>query len=654
MSPNGMVAAKGLTALGLLWGVASARAGAAVIGQLTDPAQPAEAGYVDILSAFVEQDGGLLTFVIETRGDIPTSVPGPEEHITFIWLVDADNDPATGQPHEQVGSEFNVRAVISPLYGGGFVDVTGGMPGGGTGGMVIAGNQVRITVGLGQIANPATFHWSCDAWHAINNVGVTANHETAAAAANTLPYTAPARVTVLTPLLMLSPAGPATAQLQIEIRDAAGNLQPTVNYHLDFQSSNEAVASVNASGLVTAHAVPVQFNDTPAVEVRADGIAADSVAIIRVTGSDLELTHQSFAGRDVSFYLPPIIEGVDLAGIMTQYQVVQATDQAYAAQRRLTGVAPFNGGLQHLVLDITNDPATVPCGISGNPIRLGWEFGKPVHNSCFIINAPEARTPQWGVFFHEMGHNFTWPAWSFGEFCSAPSSQNGTYSEGLATLCGLWSHEQLMSCPAGLRPEVTMEIDGRFAGDRAYFLESLAEYQDAGAHYAGMDANVLDGILIELRDIYGLQVWFDLFSTFTPSSEPLPCSLDTEAKQATWIVAAASVTAGDDLRGLFAEEYGFPIDDDAWPEILAAVEARIAARPWLPSVPADFDCDQDVDLDDFGHFQTCASGPSIPQRDANCTNADLDGDGDVDQEDFGVFQRCYSGSGQVSAAACPD
>jgi hypothetical protein len=59
-------------------------------------------------------------------------------------------------------------------------------------------------------------------------------------------------------------------------------------------------------------------------------------------------------------------------------------------------------------------------------------------------------------------------------------------------------------------------------------------------------------------------------------------------------------------------------------------------------------------LDDFGHFQACASGPSIPQRDANCTNADLDGDGDVDQEDFGVFQRCYSGSGQVSAAACPD
>ena len=42
--------------------------------------------------------------------------------------VDADRNGTTGQPHGTLGSEFNVRAVVSELYGGGWVDVTGSLP----------------------------------------------------------------------------------------------------------------------------------------------------------------------------------------------------------------------------------------------------------------------------------------------------------------------------------------------------------------------------------------------------------------------------------------------------------------------------------------------------------------------------------------------
>lgn len=69
-------------------------------------------------------------------------------------------------------------------------------------------------------------------------------------------------------------------------------------------------------------------------------------------------------------------------------------------------------------------------------------------------------------------------------------------------------------------------------------------------------------------------------------------------------------------------------------------------------VPADFNCDADVDLDDFGHFQACGSGAEIPQSAPECLNADLDGDGDVDQDDFGVFQRCFSGSDHPADPGC--
>jgi len=68
--------------------------------------------------------------------------------------------------------------------------------------------------------------------------------------------------------------------------------------------------------------------------------------------------------------------------------------------------------------------------------------------------------------------------------------------------------------------------------------------------------------------------------------------------------------------------------------------------------PADFDQDGDVDDDDYGHFEACASGPAIEQNDPSCEDADLDGDSDVDQSDFGVFQRCISGPDKLANPAC--
>lgn len=60
------------------------------------------------------------------------------------------------------------------------------------------------------------------------------------------------------------------------------------------------------------------------------------------------------------------------------------------------------------------------------------------------------------------------------------------------------------------------------------------------------------------------------------------------------------------------------------------------------SAPADFDQDGRVDSSDLGLFQSCGSGPMIPQTEPDCAPTDLDGDGDVDQLDFGIFQQCYS------------
>ena len=163
-----------------------------------------------------------------------------------------------------------------------------------------------------------------------------------------------------------------------------------------------------------------------------------------------------------------------------------------------------------------------------------------------------------------------------------------------------------------------------------------------GANYDQVSVEVICDIFWDLYDDYGAKVWFDFFGTFTPVDEPLPVTLDTAAKQATWVVAAASATAGQDLRTLFAGTYGFPIDNDAWPAILAAVQTRIAARSWSSPGNGDFDCDGDVDLVDLAHMVACLNGPGQPYGTSGCRVADFDNDQDVDMSDVAVFQSSFS------------
>ena len=81
-----------------------------------------------------------------------------------------------------------------------------------------------------------------------------------------------------------------------------------------------------------------------------------------------------------------------------------------------------------------------------------------------------------------------------------------------------------------------------------------------------------------------------------------------------------------------------PFPDE--PALIADVVFDSLRACW-PSF-GDFDGDCDVDQDDFGVFQACASGPAVPLA-PGCEGFDVDGDDDVDQADFGQFQVMITG-----------
>ncbi len=78
-------------------------------------------------------------------------------------------------------------------------------------------------------------------------------------------------------------------------------------------------------------------------------------------------------------------------------------------------------------------------------------------------------------------------------------------------------------------------------------------------------------------------------------------------------------------------------------------------EPWSFRTAAyrgDLDLDWDVDLDDFGRFQRCYSGPGVVQSAAGCEAARIDPDDDVDPVDFFMFQGCMSGTGFLPDSGC--
>jgi hypothetical protein len=105
-------------------------------------------------------------------------------------------------------------------------------------------------------------------------------------------------------------------------------------------------------------------------------------------------------------------------------------------------------------------------------------------------------------------------------------------------------------------------------------------------------------------------------------------------------------TCGGDIDGDFV-----PTACDACPGTARGALVDSDGCP-LP-IFGDGNRDGDVDLDDFGAFQLCASGPMIAKP-AGCDGFDYEPDGDVDQDDFGAFQRCYSGTGWAADLACDD
>ncbi len=410
------------------------------------------------------------------------------------------------------------------------------------------------------------------------------------------------RFRVAPPILLLSPVDQPTGALTIHALNADGTPVDLGSHAIGF-TGGSFVASVDAGGAVTAHAPPVSFGDSPYFDAHLDDRSGDNAAFTRVTTNTLGLTVHQYDGTFTSLRVADQVGPYPFASLMTTLQAVTVSDDVYRLQQRLTGVTPFRGDTQYFVMDPGYEDGTVPCGISGNPVRLGIAVDSL--NSC--VGGTDWL--HWGVMYHEMGHNFMIQEPFSNLVLGMPDE--GTYMEGMASMLAIHAMDTMLDNPGayGLGTATienlsrsSIPLTPAFARD--IFFAELAAYE-ANPDYANLfTADVLDGILVKLHDLYGHAFFYRSLSLFAANDGWNDLHPVTHGERLAVLVAAFSAAARADLLPRFRDTWGFPVDQAYYAQVYPAIERMVARRD--PAGDAGRDrlapLGQSVTLDDAYSF----------------------------------------------------
>jgi PKD repeat protein len=380
------------------------------------------------------------------------------------------------------------------------------------------------------------------------------------------------RVRAVPALLVLAPGDTHTVSVEATAADGS---QVPLTQAVTF-GGGSASATVNArSGEVTAVRPPSVFGETVMVSaVLANGRRSSNQVLVRVL-PDSSLATRTLEYGNIAIGIPTAsLAGLEHASTFEQFDVPRLVDLNVQLQWALTGQRPFDGGQQILVIDPASDD-TLPCGLSGNPVRLGASTVDPGKNCA--VQRFQGNRPRWGIIFHELGHNVTLASGRFQHFVNAAStlSLRAAYVEGLASAVGMFTGQVMIQrAPEfGISPLITSQMMAEeLIVPPARFLNA---YESGGAKYASITPDAIDGILQALIADHGLQVLSGLFTVF--DGKAFPFQIATEAHQATFFVAALSAAANRDLRPRFQNAWGFPIDDAYFGDVIDFVRGFIGA-----------------------------------------------------------------------------
>lgn len=255
---------------------------------------------------------------------------------------------------------------------------------------------------------------------------------------------------------------------------------------------------------------------------------------------------------------------------MNTYEVLRAVDLGAQIESRVCGTE-FND-----IQRIEYNPCLQGVAWSGNPVLVG--------PSMWVGD------PNWFIFLHELGHNFTLASTRFNQLYPGRGyvSMGGDYwnfgtnfTEAWASMVGLYAMRELFTDTQkySLGNDCIISLESTFIQRKT----SLGSYEE-NPNFNMLNPDLLDAIIFNLTDSYGYDIIPRFFKVLQPANEPWSVlndiNPDTDYDQAKTIsmtvtCCAFSVAAGVDLRDQFITKWDFPIDNSLYEEIKPQIENMV-------------------------------------------------------------------------------
>lgn len=438
--------------------------------------------------------------------------------------------------------------------------------------------------------------------------------------------------------LHLTDGQTSAAPLQIVDQDGM-TVSGTLSFTVD---GPQGLVSVDASGYVTAHR-----NENPDSEAGAwisatlDGepVVANT-CVVRVLPENYGLSFLEAAGPLTALYYPEVVEDLDTEALVARFEIPAVNEYACQIESRLMAASPFFGARQVFEVDFGVAENNRVCGVSGNPVRLGWNIEGNEWQNCFLVPfAPfSVPNPQWFVFYHELGHNLIWASPIFAAALNAVE-----YSEGLASAISLAAMAEVVTDPSQypLGSDAVLSLQTRHDDQANALTAAFGSWLTAGAPFCALNADVVDGIwLHHANDAphFAERFFLPLQPLMIESLGAVLCETETAGANGkhTFFAALVSSAAGTELRDEFTDTYHYPLVDPLYTSARTAFAALIAQR----ECPGDFDRDGSCDAADA---QVLANHFGRSDCSGDCAGA-LGDDGDIDGSDIAAFLQKYGRS----------
>ncbi len=350
---------------------------------------------------------------------------------------------------------------------------------------------------------------------------------------------------------------------------------------LSFYGYDTSLIAVAADGGVTPLRSEASNEIGTWVRAAVNGSEAANSSVVRVLSQARPEVFNTITTTHTLLYYPASINGADLSADVARHQIPLVNEYGYIIQSSLLGLQPFQGARQVFAVDFGETEQQRVCGISGNPIRLGWNIAGNAWQNCFLVPFIAPRSPQWVVMQHELAHNFTLASQIFQQ-----SLGIFQYTEGVATAASLTSLSMVVNTPAvyPVSSEAASSIQQQISFWSKNVTDSYQAWLGSGANFAALNPDDVDGIWLHYQAQRPADFAVRFFTPLQPKYacilQPLLNTLGVN-DQHTAFAALVSAARGQDLSAEFSANYHYPLNNPLFNALLAKY-TLIADDPATP------------------------------------------------------------------------